>query len=714
MGQDFVAKKSKTTYNDKNDRYSDEFSPNKNELKTQPKNYPKEIKMNADNINYFNDNEINNEILFFDNFNRNNEQNEFQINQTDPNQYKEDNLLKIQCPKCNKLYNHKYYNYHIKVCKKKKNNINNIINNSRNNDLNDYQKFSKRKSNTIYSKINSNSKNVTQSNDNFFVNNNNNINSNRIYQKPKISIFKCRKCNKTFKTKPEYNNHKVHCNTIINNIQNLPLQSNNPNNNLNFFDNNFNFGFNNYFNPINNNNNNNNFINIPNNNLINPLINNFNSLNLNNINHTSNNNINNNIIHRHNNSQNISHNNDLNNFIVKEPKQKLPKGNQKGTFEEKVKSLRYNLQKKKIDWTKGCDKISINRENILEESMNQFEKINPYKELKIDFKGEVSEDAGGLIREWLTVLFDILLEKCNLFEKSDTNEISYIIKKNINMTNKSKSKFIFIGKLLAKALLENLTVNCCLNKIIFQILLNEQITLDDLVFIDKPLYSSLKNLLEMNKKGEDLSILELYFSIQYKDSKNKLITYDLIENGDYTQVNSENLNLYIQKRIEHLIKTQKKSVELIKNGFNTIIPIKELFIFNSDQLSLLINGTPFIDVDDWRINTTYKNYEELDEVITIFWDILSNLSQEDLSKFLLFCTGSTRVPIGGFKTLESNRGNICKFCITRIEYYPKQKNFIRAHTCFNRLDLPNFPTREKIKEAIQFAIENETLGFGID
>ncbi len=54
--------------------------------------------------------------------------------------------------------------------------------------------------------------------------------------------------------------------------------------------------------------------------------------------------------------------------------------------------------------------------------MNQFEKINPYiKELKIDFKGEVSQDAGGLIREWLTVLFDILLEKCNLFEKSDTN-----------------------------------------------------------------------------------------------------------------------------------------------------------------------------------------------------------------------------------------------------------------------------------------------------
>ncbi len=76
--------------------------------------------MNTDNISYFIDNEINNEILFFDNFNRNNEQNEFQINQPDPDQYKEDNLSKIQCPKCNKLYNHKYSNSHIKFFKRKK------------------------------------------------------------------------------------------------------------------------------------------------------------------------------------------------------------------------------------------------------------------------------------------------------------------------------------------------------------------------------------------------------------------------------------------------------------------------------------------------------------------------------------------------------------------------------------------------------------------
>ncbi len=44
----------------------------------------------------------------------------------------------------------------------------------------------------------------------------------------------------------------------------------------------------------------------------------------------------------------------------------------------------------------------------------------------------------------------------------------------------------FIGKIIAKALIDNLTINTCFNKIIYKMLLNENIALDDLVFIDKP------------------------------------------------------------------------------------------------------------------------------------------------------------------------------------------------------------------------------------
>ena len=407
--------------------------------------------------------------------------------------------------------------------------------------------------------------------------------------------------------------------------------------------------------------------------------------------------------------------NSLNEFI-NETKKELPRGNKDGTFEEKVDYLRYDISKKKIDFTDGSETLYISRENVLENSMVQLEIINLFKEVKIIFTGEESSDAGGLIREWLTILFKELMdEKTGLFERSETDEVSYIIKQNILDTKENRDKYYFIGKVLAKALLENLTVNCCFNKVIYQLILGEKIKFEDLIFIDKPLYNSLKNLITMKEEcGENLALCEIYFSYQYKDEKGNMCFQDLIEDGNDILVTQDNFDLYLEKRIEYFTKSQLIGVNEIIKGINTIFDVNLLKIFTSDQLGLLINGTPFIDVDDWRLNTQYKNYNDYDNVIINFWDIISNLEQEDLSNFLLFCTGSSRVPIGGFKSLESNRGQISKFEIVKIDYVPGAKNFLRVHTCFNRLDLPEYPDKNSLEEAVKFALENQILGYGIE
>ena len=399
-----------------------------------------------------------------------------------------------------------------------------------------------------------------------------------------------------------------------------------------------------------------------------------------------------------------------------ETKKVLPRGKKDGTFEEKVDYLRYDISKKKIDFINGAEKLNINREKVLEDSIEQFKEINLFKELKINFIGEESHDAGGLIREWLTILFNkILDEETGLFERSDTDEIGFLVKKNIIPSQDILDKFYFIGRVLAKALLENLTINCCFNKMVYQLILGEKIQLNDLVFIDKPLYNSMKHLVNMKDEcAENIELCEIYFTYQYEGTDGRICEEDLIDEGFNVLVTKDNLDFYIEKRIEHFTKTQLVGINQIIRGINTIFPVEYLKIFTSDQLGLLINGTPFIDTDDWRMNTHYKNYNDYDNVIVDFWDIISNLSQEELSNFLLFCTGSSRVPIGGFKSLESNRGQISKFEIVKSEYKQGEKNFLRAHTCFNRLDLPNFPDKNSLYEAVRFALENEVLGFGIE
>jgi E3 ubiquitin-protein ligase HUWE1 len=129
---------------------------------------------------------------------------------------------------------------------------------------------------------------------------------------------------------------------------------------------------------------------------------------------------------------------------------------------------------------------------------------------------------------------------------------------------------------------------------------------------------------------------------------------------------------------------------------------------------LILNGRPFIDVEDWKHNTRYQGkYSAKHKTIKAFWKAMFSLTQEELSLFLQFSTGSQRVPIGGFEALQSNRGEVAKFCITPLNFDSKVKNFIRAHTCFNRIDLPMFSTEEQIKECILYTINN-TTGFGID
>lgn len=236
-----------------------------------------------------------------------------------------------------------------------------------------------------------------------------------------------------------------------------------------------------------------------------------------------------------------------------------------------------------------------------------------------------------------------------------------------------------------------------------------------------------------------LKELDLNFDVEYRE-KGQLYHEEIVALGSKIKVTCYNSAEYVNERITHLVKKQIPFISEIKAGFYSIIPFKDIQCFNEDQLELIINGRPYIDVDDWEINTTYQEpYNPNHRTIRYFWEALRKMEQADLSKFLHFCTGTSRVPVGGFACLESNRGQISKFTITHIPFNSRSRsssfnesysnsglkkeksfktidtqNLIKAHTCFNRIDLPEFSEYSKISEAIAFIVENEILGFGID
>ena len=77
------------------------------------------------------------------------------------------------------------------------------------------------------------------------------------------------------------------------------------------------------------------------------------------------------------------------------------------------------IKKHKIDWSEGCDTIDLSRDNCLEESIEKIEFVDIWRELKITFNGEIASDAGGLYREWFTILIEELEKKeMKLFERA--------------------------------------------------------------------------------------------------------------------------------------------------------------------------------------------------------------------------------------------------------------------------------------------------------
>lgn len=80
------------------------------------------------------------------------------------------------------------------------------------------------------------------------------------------------------------------------------------------------------------------------------------------------------------------------------------------------------------------------------------------------------------------------------------------------------------------------------------------------------------------------------------------------------------------------------------------------------------------------------------------------------SRLLQFVTGTSRVPMNGFKELYGSNGPQ----LFTIEKWGTPANLPRSHTCFNRIDLPPYESYQDLREKIIKAIEGSEFFGGVD
>jgi E3 ubiquitin-protein ligase HUWE1 len=243
--------------------------------------------------------------------------------------------------------------------------------------------------------------------------------------------------------------------------------------------------------------------------------------------------------------------------------------------------------------------------------------------------------------------------------------------------------FKFNGRIIGKALYEGRVLDCHFSRAVYKQIMGKQVNLKDMETLDLEYYKSLEWMLN----NDITDIITETFSVEV-EAFGEMQVVDLIENGREIPVTEDNKHEYIRLITEHrLTGSVKEQLENFLKGFHDIVPSELVAIFSEQELELLISGLPDINVDDWKNNTEYHNYTAASPQIQWFWRAVRTFEKEEQAKLLQFVTGTSKVPLNGFKELEGMNG-FSKFNIHRD--YGSKDRLPSSHTCFNRelLTLP--------------------------
>ena len=274
---------------------------------------------------------------------------------------------------------------------------------------------------------------------------------------------------------------------------------------------------------------------------------------------------------------------------------------------------------------------------------------------------------------------------------------------------------------MGKAMFDRQLVAGHMVHFIYKHILGWPITFKDIESIDEEYYNSLKQLQKLVDSGEDLSMLCLDFTTQQEVMGTKE-QVELVPNGVNIEVDNTNFPQYLEACLKYrMIERVKAQLNELLLGFFDVIPEPLLTVFDFQELELLMCGLPEIDLEDWKAHTEYSgDYEyacatreyELPPPCIWFWEVVEEFDQEMKARLLQFVTGTSGVPSRGFGVLQGNDGNIRKFTIHGVSLdvclYP------RAHTCFNRIDLPHYESKDDLRDKLRLAVTMVATGFDIE
>ncbi|CAF1080148.1 unnamed protein product [Rotaria sordida] len=348
--------------------------------------------------------------------------------------------------------------------------------------------------------------------------------------------------------------------------------------------------------------------------------------------------------------------------------------------------------------------LHINRKTIVQDTINQLDKQkeeNFKKPLQVYFHNEEGLDAGGIRKEFFLLLTkEILNPKYGMFTYyEETNTIWFS-----DHMIEDESMYKLIGTLCALAIYNVTIIDLPFPLALYKKLLKKgKIDLDDMKSLSPSIYQSLKSLL--NYTEDDLETTLCFTFIIEREFCDEKRQIELKPGGASIMVNQNNKQEFVDLYIDYIFnKSCETQFQAFSAGFRRVINSKPLELFYPDELMSFVVGNTNYDWNEFQKKTEYKGeYHANHPVIQWFWQVFHKMNETEKKKFLLFLTGSDRVPVFGWsQTLP----------MTIQRSHTDNMHLPVSHTCFNTLDLPAYSSKEILKAKLLEAIQHNQ-GFNL-
>ncbi|CAH0556432.1 unnamed protein product [Brassicogethes aeneus] len=385
-------------------------------------------------------------------------------------------------------------------------------------------------------------------------------------------------------------------------------------------------------------------------------------------------------------------------------------------------------------------KRTISREDILKQAEQVMQDLASSKALlEVQYENEVGTGLGPTLEFYALVSQELQKSDLELWYAPNSTAGDYVLNPTglfpaplprsakVSQVSKIKSKYRFLGKFMAKAVMDSRMLDLPFSLSFYRWLLGQEhcLTLSDLAHVSPDIYNTLRKMQDVVRERDEI-LRNGDLSEEEKTEQLEKVTFDgcsiedlgidfvipgynveLMKNGKSTHVTIHNLHLYV-KLTAHWMLTEgvARQMESLREGFESVFPLHNLKVFQPEELESVFCGSPKDSMYGWDVKTLIEccrpdhGYNQDSKAIRFLFEILSAYNREEQRLFLQFLTGSPRLPVGGFKALSPPLTVVRK----TLEGNLNADHFLPSvMTCVNYLKLPDYSTIEVMREKLRLA-----------